>query len=73
MHRAAVDNNFPGIDAMGLFVADIVPIVAEYAAFSNPNASIGYFHWSFLPKGTFFMQHVWYGMLTVKQASSQQT
>ena len=46
MHRAAVSiDQFPNINALGLFVADIVPIVEEYASFSNPNYSTGYFHW----------------------------
>lgn len=46
MHRAAVSiDQFPKINALGLFVADIVPIVEEYASFSNPNYSTGYFHW----------------------------
>jgi hypothetical protein len=34
-HRAAVDNNFPGITGLGFFAADIVPIVAEYASFAR--------------------------------------
>lgn len=50
-HRAAVDNNFPGITGLGLFAADIVPFVAEYASFANPFWAQNYFHWSFLPKG----------------------
>ena len=48
MHRAAVDigqGGFPQIKAAGLFIADIVPIVTEYASFTNPNNSVGYFHW----------------------------
>ena len=46
MHRAAVAIElFPQIQALGVFMADIVPIVEEYAAFSNPNDSVGYFHW----------------------------
>ena len=36
MHRAAVDNDCPGIHAMGLFIADIVPFIAEYESFANP-------------------------------------
>jgi len=51
MHRAAVDNDYPGIHVMGLFVADIVPLIAEYESFANPQDAIGYFHWSFLPQG----------------------
>lgn len=34
-HRAAVDNDFPGITGLGLYVADIVRFVAEYASFAN--------------------------------------
>src|ERR1700760_1981833 len=48
MHRAAVDigqGSFPQIDALGVFMADIVPIFEEYKSFSNPNFSVGYFHW----------------------------
>lgn len=48
MQRAAVDigqGGFPFLKAAGLFVADIVPIVEEYASFWNPNSSVGYFHW----------------------------
>lgn len=48
MHRAAVDigqGGFPEVNALGLFVADIVPIKEEYNSFSNPNYSTGYFHW----------------------------
>lgn len=51
MHRAAVDNNFTGIDPLGVFVADIVPFEAEYASFANPTDAVGYFHWAFLPRG----------------------
>ncbi|KAF2167529.1 hypothetical protein M409DRAFT_22336 [Zasmidium cellare ATCC 36951] len=54
MHRAAVDNNFPGITGLGFFAADIVPFIAEYASFSNPVYAQGYFHWAFLPKGMYF-------------------
>ncbi|KAK4500865.1 hypothetical protein PRZ48_009057 [Zasmidium cellare] len=53
MHRAAVDDNFPGITGMGFFAADIVPYIAEYASFTNPLYAQGYFHWAFLPKGQF--------------------
>jgi haloacetate dehalogenase len=46
MHRAAVSiNQFPKVNALGVFLADIVPIVEEYASFSNPNYTVGYFHW----------------------------
>lgn len=46
MHRAAVSiDQFPSINALGVWMADIVPIVEEYASFSNPNYSTGYFHW----------------------------
>lgn len=46
MHRAAVDvDQFPSINALRLWMADIVPIVGEYASFSNPNHSVNYFHW----------------------------
>lgn len=50
-HRAAVDNNFPGITGLGFFAADIVPFITEYASFANPVFAEGYFHWAFLPKG----------------------
>lgn len=53
VHRAAVDYSHGGfrqIKAMGAWMADIVPIVEEYASFGNPNNSVGYFHWSFLPR-----------------------
>ena len=46
MHRAAVSiDQFPNVNALGVFIADIVPIVEEYASFSNPNDTVGYFHW----------------------------
>ena len=48
MQRAAVDigqGGFPFVKAAGVFMADIVPIVEEYASFSNPNKTVGYFHW----------------------------
>ena len=42
VHRAAVDiDQFPQINALGVFMADIVPIVEEYASFSNPNYAKG--------------------------------
>lgn len=53
MQRAAVDigqGGFSFVKAVGLFVADIVPIVAEYASFSDPSSAVGYFHWAFLPR-----------------------
>ncbi|KIV76915.1 hypothetical protein PV11_08764 [Exophiala sideris] len=54
MHRAAVSIDlFPNVKALGVWLADIVPIVEEYASFSNPNYSTNYFHWNFLPKGSF--------------------
>ena len=46
MHRAAVDiDQFPNVNALGVWMADIVPIVEEYASLSNPNHSTNYFHW----------------------------
>ena len=48
MQRAAVDiaqGGFPFVKAAGVDMADIVPIVEEYASFSNPNSTVGYFHW----------------------------
>lgn len=48
MHRAAVDigqGGFSQVNALGVFLADIVPIVEEYASFSNPSYGVGYFHW----------------------------
>lgn len=53
MQRAAVDishGGFSQVKALGVFMADIVPIVEEYASFYNPNNTVGYFHWSFLPR-----------------------
>lgn len=48
MQRAAVDigqGGFPNVKAAGVWMADIVPIVEEYASFTNPNNTVGYFHW----------------------------
>jgi haloacetate dehalogenase len=48
MQRAAVDigqGGFTQIRAAGVWLADIVPIIIEYGSFSNPNNSVGYFHW----------------------------
>lgn len=48
MQRAAVDidhGGFPFVKAAGVWMADIVPIIEEYASFENPNSSVGYFHW----------------------------
>ena len=46
VHRAAVDiESYSNINALGVWMADIVPIVAEVHSFSNPNNSVGYFHW----------------------------
>lgn len=48
MQRAAVDigqGGFPQIKALGVWMADIVPIIVEYHSFKNPNNSVGYFHW----------------------------
>ncbi|MCJ1395261.1 hypothetical protein MMC18_008145 [Xylographa bjoerkii] len=54
MHRAAVSiDKFPGITALGVFLADIVPFVEEYASFANSTWSVNYFHWAFLPKEAF--------------------
>ncbi|KAI1611052.1 Alpha/Beta hydrolase protein [Exophiala viscosa] len=54
MHRAAVSiDQFPNVNALGVWMADVVPIVEEYASFSNPNYSTNYFHWNFLPKNAF--------------------
>ena len=54
MHRAAVSiKEFPGITALGLFLADIVPFVEEFASFATPANATGYFHWSFLPQKSF--------------------
>ena len=54
MQRAAVSiDMFSDIKAHGVFIADIVQFVEEFASFSNPNVTTGYFHWSFLPKGEF--------------------
>lgn len=53
MQRMAVDigqGSHPEVHALGVWLADIVPIVDEYASFRNPNNSVGYFHWSFLPR-----------------------
>ena len=50
VHRMALSRSeLPGLDVIGLFMADIVPIVDQFAVFSNPAASIKYFHWAFLP------------------------
>jgi hypothetical protein len=48
MQRAAVDigqGGFKQIKALGLWIADIVPIVAEISSFKNPRNAVGYFHW----------------------------
>ena len=34
-------------------MADIVPIVEEYASFATPGPAVGYFHWAFLPRASF--------------------
>lgn len=52
MHRLAVSRSeFPNLDVLGLFMADIVPTVEQFASFARPSSAIGYFHWSFLPRG----------------------
>lgn len=54
MHRLAVSiEEFPQVTGVGVFMADIVPIVEQYKSFSNPTLATGYFHWSFLPRGEF--------------------
>jgi haloacetate dehalogenase len=54
MHRLAVSiASFPQVKGLGAFLADIVPIVEEYASFTHPLDALGYFHWSFLPRGAF--------------------
>lgn len=53
MHRLAVDigqGAHPEVHALGTFLADIVPIVEEYASFPNPTNAVAYFHWSLLPR-----------------------
>ncbi|QIW97750.1 hypothetical protein AMS68_003268 [Peltaster fructicola] len=53
MQRLAVDMGqgaHPEVHGLGVFLADIVPIVDEYDSFANPNSSVGYFHWAFLPR-----------------------
>lgn len=52
MHRLAVSRaDFPSLDIMGLFMADIVPTVEQFASFADPAAAVGYYHWLLLPKG----------------------
>jgi len=52
MHRLSVSRSeFPNLDVLGLFMADIVPTAEQFASFARPAAGIGYFHWSFLPRG----------------------
>jgi haloacetate dehalogenase len=45
MHRAAVDIDQLPVQALGLWMADVVPIVEEYASFSHPDHSTNYWHW----------------------------
>ena len=64
MYRAAMSLAYPSspyrlstaasrVQPLGLFIADIVPLPRQFAAFTDPTAAVGYFHWSLLPRGAF--------------------
>ncbi|PHH78752.1 hypothetical protein CDD80_6303 [Ophiocordyceps camponoti-rufipedis] len=54
VQRLAVNiDKFPHVRAMGAFMADILPLYEQFRSFSKPGNAIGYFHWSFLPRGAF--------------------
>lgn len=46
-HRLIVDND-PSHNIQSAIVMDIVPTREQFAAFANPLASVGYYHWPFL-------------------------
>ena len=50
IHRLAVSRSlFPDLNIAGVVIADIIPTVEQFAAFSNPATVSRYFHWGFLP------------------------
>jgi pimeloyl-ACP methyl ester carboxylesterase len=58
-HRLAVDFAHPtadtspllsNFDLKGFILMDILPTTVQWAAFSSPGASAGYFHWPFLAR-----------------------
>lgn len=50
IHRLAVSRSlFPDLDIAGVVMADIIPTVEQFSAFSNPATVSRYFHWGFLP------------------------
>ncbi len=50
IHRLAVSRaHFPDLDIAGIVLADIIPTVEQFAAFTNPATVSRYFHWGFLP------------------------
>ena len=46
-HRLLVDNN-AAHNLRAAILMDIVPTLAQWRAFANPSASVGYWHWPFL-------------------------
>lgn len=51
-HRAAVENahwpEAPKVKLLGCIFLDIVPTLDQWKVFSDPKASVGYFHWPLL-------------------------
>ena len=66
MHRAAVSiDQFPKINALGVWLADIVPFVEEFASFSNPNDATGYFTRHFFQKKISQPMSLWHVLVAL--------
>ncbi|KAF4589072.1 putative Fluoroacetate dehalogenase [Ophiocordyceps camponoti-floridani] len=59
VQRLAVNiDHFPHVRAMGVFIVDILPVYEKFRSFSKPQNAIGYYHWSFLPRGAFALDMI---------------